>query len=658
MPHRTPLLTHLALRALVVAAALSACAGPELPTAATPLASAPSRALEQANHLALAGVANPALAVVPASVTITQGRGMPFRALNTDPLSAKQATAPITWSSSNPAVATVSSTGFVRGVAPGSVTITASAINGQFVATSALTIAPRPNCTNPAPLPTSISGVLAPLPSTYEDTPYVFRLTVAADPDPCHKYTVRVLELPVSGTLYQVAEDGSIRDGAVPLGGTVTNSEGWVAYVSNKIPGFYGIDTFRYNVIDPAGGIYRFLNPIPFEILPVNDPPVAIPVVHHGDNSVAINNVLLQATDVDNLSNQVDVCIAKVPQNGDLYWQSVLPANRVVAGDCRPFRSLRYVSRIDNPTVCGAKPPKSAYPLGDSFRWYATDGSAASDTVTNTISIAYANRSPEYTGPATVSTLEDTPVTFTLNGGDVDGDVLAVTLFAPPKHGVLLRSDGSQVLNYPALFLAPTTLTYVPAADFNTLTQTDDMTFELSDAYANPCPSKVRFSVAPVNDAPTVLAPDRIGAIVALGGVGQPTGFSMSVADDARPTDVLAVTLRGQGPAAARIDLTNPTGFEVRRVSPLELRFEGTLAAINTLLGRGVQWTPNASGAVYGELAVIVDDRGNYGPGGPMIGTKIVAVDVGFETEGGLEPMRASARGRTVSKRPPAPDRR
>lgn len=634
------------------ALALAACTNSELPTATPALAT--THSLAPAGQIAL--TANPALAVVPANVTITQGRGILLRGVIIDPLNAKQAAAPIGWSSSNPAVATVSSTGQVRGVAPGTATITASAVDRRFLATSTVTVAARPNCEQLTPVPANLTGIIGPIPPGYEDAPLIFRMAVD-DPDLCHRYTYRLVGAPVSGALYQVSDDGTPRlDAILSVGTTVTNTEGWVAYIPK--PNFNGTDSFHYDVRDQSGGVYAFLPVVPIQVLPVNDAPVAFPATHVGANNVAVTNVFLQGTDIEGF--HPDFCVTELPRTGDLYWSSVAPSNRVAVGDCRPANSLRFVSRIDGVFGCGALPARSTYPHTDNFRWYASDGNAVSETVTGAIRIDYVNQPPAYRGPERVSTTEDTPVTFTPNGLDPDGDVVAYLLNTLPRHGSLWALDAGsaprQITSVPALFLGGSTLQYVPDADFNTLTLGDDIHLQLTDGDILPtCDRTIRFDVTPVNDAPTIIAPDRIDALVALGGIGQPTGFSIGVADDARPTDVMSVTLRAQGAAAARIDLVDPAGLGVRRISALEVRFDGTFAAINAVLGRGVLWTPNASGANYGELAIIVDDRGNFGPGGPRVGTKIVAVDVGIETEGGLEGLRAAspANAGVTTRRPP-----
>jgi VCBS repeat-containing protein len=85
-----------------------------------------------------------------------------------------------------------------------------------------------------------------------------------------------------------------------------------------------------------------------------------------------------------------------------------------------------------------------------------------------------------------VSTDEDTAVTVTPTGSDVDGDKLAFTVVAAPAHGaVTVNADG--------------TFTYTPAANFN---GADSFTYKANDGAADSSPATVSIAVRPVNDAP------------------------------------------------------------------------------------------------------------------------------------------------------------
>jgi uncharacterized protein YjdB len=65
----------------------------------------------------------------------------------------------VTWTSSDPTVATVSSTGVVSGIAAGSATITATTQSGAFTSSSTVTVTPVTTtpCSNPVPITLNFS---------------------------------------------------------------------------------------------------------------------------------------------------------------------------------------------------------------------------------------------------------------------------------------------------------------------------------------------------------------------------------------------------------------------------------------------------------------------------------------------------------------------
>lgn len=80
--------------------------------------------------------------VTPGSATIAVTGSQPLQAEALDAAGEKVVGRPVAWSSSNEAIALVSGTGVVAGIAPGSVTITAT-IDG-VAGTAAITVAPQP----------------------------------------------------------------------------------------------------------------------------------------------------------------------------------------------------------------------------------------------------------------------------------------------------------------------------------------------------------------------------------------------------------------------------------------------------------------------------------------------------------------------------------
>jgi MYXO-CTERM domain-containing protein len=116
--------------------------------------------------------------------------------------------------------------------------------------------------------------------------------------------------------------------------------------------------------------------------------------------------------------------------------------------------SLSYVvvSGPAHGTLSGTAPdltytPVTNYHGEDSFTFRASDGSLASQVATVTLTVTAENDAPT-TRNGSVTTFVDTPVEFTLNASDVDGDSLTNTILAPPSHGTLVGA-GLQVTYTP-----------------------------------------------------------------------------------------------------------------------------------------------------------------------------------------------------------------
>ncbi|WP_010245946.1 cadherin-like domain-containing protein, partial [Acetivibrio cellulolyticus] len=85
-----------------------------------------------------------------------------------------------------------------------------------------------------------------------------------------------------------------------------------------------------------------------------------------------------------------------------------------------------------------------------------------------------------------VTTPEDTAVSGTVVGADIDGDTLTYAKATDPANGtVTVAADGNW--------------TYTPNKDYN---GTDSFTVEVSDGKGGTAISTVTIAVTPVNDAP------------------------------------------------------------------------------------------------------------------------------------------------------------
>ena len=164
----------------------------------------------------------------------------------------------------------------------------------------------------------------------------------------------------------------------------------------------------------------------------------------------------------------------------------------------------------------------------DSFTFQTSDGSASSPIATVSISVAPVNDVPIGTGPSAFTTQEDTPISITLAGTDVDGDDLIFDIAAQPASG--------------ALFGSPPDLIYSPGPNFN---GTDAFSFTLFDGELTSLPVPISISVTAANDLPiavsqsltttadTPLAITLVGSDVdndalSFSIVGLPTGGSLT----------------------------------------------------------------------------------------------------------------------------------
>ncbi len=120
----------------------------------------------------------------------------------------------------------------------------------------------------------------------------------------------------------------------------------------------------------------------------------------------------------------------------------------------------------------------------DHFGFIVSDGLLDSDAVTVTITVNAVDDTPTAQGQQ-ISTAEETPRAITLQGSDVDSDLLTYRIVATPDHGEL----GG---------IAPN-LIYTPATNF---TGADALLFNIDDGTSNSATARVAISVTAVNDPP------------------------------------------------------------------------------------------------------------------------------------------------------------
>ncbi|MDA1190212.1 MAG: Ig-like domain-containing protein [Candidatus Poribacteria bacterium] len=238
-----------------------------------------------------------------------------------------------------------------------------------------------------------------------------------------------------------------------------------------------GADSFTFKAND--GTVDSASNAtVTLTITPVNDAPVANAqnVVTNEDVATAVT---LTATDVE----------------GDTLTYTVLtqPTNGALSGTAP---NLTYT-------------PATNYFGADSFTFKVNDGALDSATATISITDTAVNDAP-IANAQSVATNEDTALSITLTGSDVEGDTLTYSIVAAPARGALSGT-------------APN-LTYTPTANLN---GADSFTFKANDGTTDSATATVSINVFAINDAPTITAisnvtvnEDTTPSDIALAGVG------------------------------------------------------------------------------------------------------------------------------------------
>ena len=174
--------------------------------------------------------------------------------------------------------------------------------------------------------------------------------------------------------------------------------------------------------------------------------------------------------------------------------------------------------------------PNGDYRGSDSFTFNVSDGSSTGSPATVDITVKPINDMPLAAGHR-VDADEDTSVSISLTGSDIDGDALAFSIVAPTQNGSLgpLTSTGAHLAS----------VVYSPQDNFH---GDDFFTFKVSDDSSDSSSATVRISVNPVNDPPR-----SIGQRVATGG-DTPLTITLSGADiDGDPLTFSILAPPGKG---------------------------------------------------------------------------------------------------------------
>ncbi|MDP7038406.1 MAG: Ig-like domain-containing protein [Myxococcota bacterium] len=244
---------------------------------------------------------------------------------------------------------------------------------------------------------------------------------------------------------------------APPTSGTVTVdyalSDNFVYIPEGE---YSGPDSFSYRIKDGAG--YSEVASVDISVLPVNDPPWATAQVLSLDEDASVSGILVG-----------------VDPEGDTLSFSLL---------VQPSHGLLT---LDAATGVFVYEPIQDFFGQDGFDFIVSDGSVDSEPVAVLLDILPVNDAPSAQGTE-ISLLEDSAHQGSLQGSDVDADVLSYVLTDSVDFGVLNlnATDG--------------TFTYTPDMHFY---GADSFSFKISDGSLSSPEALVALTVTNVNDAPS-----------------------------------------------------------------------------------------------------------------------------------------------------------
>lgn len=280
--------------------------------------------------------------------------------------------------------------------------------------------------------PATISITVTPV----NDPPVAYPASVSLAEDTSRAINLGGMDVDGDPLTYLVKSD--------PAQGTLSGTAPNLTYT--PAPNFFGPDAFTFAVSD--GTVESVPATISLTVTPVNDAPEALPqtVSTSEDTPTAI---VLTGFDLEGSPLTFEVLTA--------------PAQGTLSG---------------TPPTLTYTPAANAYG-GDSFTFRVNDGALNSAAATVSITVTPVNDAPVAT-PQSVTLAQDSSVTITLAGVDVDGDALSFALVDGPANGTLSGT--------------PPSLSYTPAVGF---TGSDSFTFTVSDGALTSSPATVTLTVNP-----------------------------------------------------------------------------------------------------------------------------------------------------------------
>ncbi|OIQ20450.1 MAG: hypothetical protein BM556_00470 [Bacteriovorax sp. MedPE-SWde] len=238
-----------------------------------------------------------------------------------------------------------------------------------------------------------------------------------------------------------------------------------------------GVYTFTYKVND--GTVDSAIATVTVNVSPLNDAPVMV-----GNQSLATNEdtafsiTLSGATDIDIPAQTLQYKLITAPTNG-------------VLSAC--ITSGTYSTDV----ICTYTPGLN-FNGSDSFTYRANDTVTDSSTdSTVSITINAVNDAPTLAATQSVSTNEDTALTFDLTAGsDIESSPLTYIKLTNTTNGTISCTGGTS-----------RSCTYTPNGNYN---GADSFTYRVSDGSLNSSTATVNITVNAINDAPVIGANQAI----------------------------------------------------------------------------------------------------------------------------------------------------
>jgi len=348
------------------------------------------------------------------------------------------------------------------------------------------------------------------------DAPVATAAASSTDEDTAVTVTFAGTDLDAGATLTAAIESGPSHG---TLGSLTRASATSFTALYTPAANYFGADTINFHVDDST--VSSAVAAVTLTIASVNDAPIASAGTSVVDEDGSVDTLL---SGLDNDGTQLTFTIVIPPTHGTL-------GTTVVDG----------LNTAHVPYVATAN-----YNGPDSYTFTVSDGTATSASSTHSITVNPINDAPVATA-ATVTTNEDTAVTVTFAGTDLDaGATLTAAIESGPSHGTLGSLTRASATSFTAL--------YTPATNYN---GSDSISFHVNDGTANSPTQAVTVTIAAVNDAPTA----SVGSSTVSEDVGGDTLMSGADVENSALTFTIVTppahgtlgTISSLGPSLARV---------------------------------------------------------------------------------------------------------